>query len=128
MVALSIVGRPEDVTHLSGHTRLPLIAKIEKPQAVARAEEILRVADCVMVARGDLGIEMPIEEVPIGQKRPLALAGERARPALPGDPPRPGARGKRWLDPAVPQRGPPLAEVADVANAILDGTEAVMLS
>src|SRR5207249_777436 len=63
MVALSFVRRPEDITHLRKYTRLPLIAKIEKPQGVARAEEILKVADCVMVARGDLGIELPIEKV-----------------------------------------------------------------
>jgi pyruvate kinase len=119
MVALSFVRRPEDVTHLRGHTRLPLIAKIEKPQAVARAEEILRVADCVMVARGDLGIEMPIEEVPIVQKRLLALAGELARPAI---------TATQMLDSMVHSSRPTRAEVADVANAILDGTDAVMLS
>ena len=60
---------------MRGHTRLPLIAKIEKPQAVEAAEEIIRAADCVMVARGDLGIELPIEEVPMVQKRLLRLAG-----------------------------------------------------
>src|SRR5436190_4994539 len=119
MVALSFVRRPEDVTHLRNHTRLPLIAKIEKPQAVARAEEILRVADCVMVARGDLGIEMPIEEVPIVQKRLLALAGELARPAI---------TATQMLDSMVTSSRPTRAEVADVANAILDGTDAVMLS
>ena len=62
------------------HTRVPLIAKIEKPQAVDNAEEIVRVSDCVMVARGDLGIELPIEEVPIVQKKLIALAGALARP------------------------------------------------
>jgi pyruvate kinase len=119
MVALSFVRRPEDVTHLRGHTRLPLIAKIEKPQAVARAEEILRVADCVMVARGDLGIELPIEEVPIVQKRLLALAGALARPSI---------TATQMLDSMVHSSRPTRAEVADVANAILDGTDAVMLS
>ena len=59
---------------------MPLIAKIEKPQAVERAEEIIRAADCVMVARGDLGIELPLEEVPMVQKRLIALAGSMARP------------------------------------------------
>src|SRR3954447_17638122 len=117
MVALSIVGRPEDVTHLSGHTRLPLIAKIEKPQAVARAEEILKVADCVMVARGDLGIELPIEEVPMVQKKLHALAGALARPAI---------TATQMLDSMVHLSRPTRAEVADVANAILDGTDAVM--
>ncbi|HEY3189745.1 MAG TPA: pyruvate kinase [Solirubrobacteraceae bacterium] len=119
MVALSFVRKPEDVTHLRKHTRLPLIAKIEKPQGVARAEEILKVADCVMVARGDLGIEMPIEEVPIVQKRLLALAGALARPSI---------TATQMLDSMVHSSRPTRAEVADVANAILDGTDAVMLS
>src|SRR3954449_3562830 len=119
MVALSFVRRPEDVTQLREHTRLPLIAKIEKPQAVARAEEILRVADCVMVARGDLGIELPIEEVPIVQKKLLAMAGGLARPSI---------TATQMLDSMVISSRPTRAEVADVANAILDGTDAVMLS
>ena len=78
-------ARAEDITSVRKHTRLPLIAKIEKPQAVEHAEEILRAADCVMVARGDLGIELPIEEVPIVQKQLLALAGQLARPVDHGD-------------------------------------------
>jgi pyruvate kinase len=119
MVALSFVRRPEDVTFVRGHTRLPLIAKIEKPQAVECAEEILRAADCVMVARGDLGIEMPIEEVPIVQKQLLALAGRLARPSI---------TATQMLDSMVASSRPTRAEVADVANAILDGTDAVMLS
>jgi pyruvate kinase len=119
MVALSFVRRPEDITDLRKHTRLPLIAKIEKPQGVERAEEILKAADCVMVARGDLGIEMPIEEVPIVQKRLLALAGSLARPSI---------TATQMLDSMVHSSRPTRAEVADVANAILDGTDAVMLS
>src|SRR5437899_1538282 len=75
LVALSFVRRPEDVLFVRERTRLPLIAKIEKPQAVALAEEVIRVSDCVMVARGDLGIELPIEEVPMVQKHLLRLAG-----------------------------------------------------
>src|SRR2546423_1840458 len=82
LVALSFVRRPEDVLFVREHTRTPLIAKIEKPQGVERAEEILKVSDCVMVARGDLGVEMPIEEVPMIQKRLLALAGSMARPSI----------------------------------------------
>ncbi len=82
MVALSFVRRPEDIELVRDHTRLPLIAKMEKPQAVERAEEILRAADCVMVARGDLGIELPIERVPIVQKELLRLAGWLARPSI----------------------------------------------
>ena len=111
--------RAEDVTFLRKHTRLPLIAKIEKPQAVQRAEEIVRAADCVMVARGDLGIEMQIEEVPIVQKQVIALAGALARPSI---------TATQMLDSMVRSPRPTRAEVTDVANAILDGTDAVMLS
>jgi pyruvate kinase len=119
LVALSFVRTPEDITHVREHTRAPLIAKIEKPQAVERAEEILKVSDCIMVARGDLGIELPIEEVPIVQKRLLAMAGRYARPAI---------TATQMLDSMVTSSRPTRAEVADVANAILDGTDAVMLS
>ena len=75
VVALSFVRTAEDVTSVRRHTRLPLVAKIEKPQAVDSAEDIIRAADCVMVARGDLGIELPIEDVPIVQKQLLRIAG-----------------------------------------------------
>ena len=119
LVALSFVRRPEDVTHVREHTRLPLIAKIEKPQAVEAAEDIIVAADCVMVARGDLGIELPIEDVPMVQKRVLALAGSHARPSI---------TATQMLDSMVASSRPTRAEVADVANAILDGTDAVMLS
>jgi pyruvate kinase len=119
MVALSFVQTPEDVEDVRAHTRLPLIAKMEKPQAVERAEEIVRVADCVMVARGDLGIELPIEQVPIVQKKLLELAGRLARPSI---------TATQMLDSMVSSSRPTRAEVADVANAILDGTDAVMLS
>ncbi len=101
------------------HTRLPLIAKIEKPQAVDAAEDIIRAADCVMVARGDLGIELPIEEVPMVQKQLLRIAGRLARPSI---------TATQMLDSMVTSSRPTRAEVADVANAILDGTDAVMLS
>jgi pyruvate kinase len=119
MVALSFVRRPEDIELVREHTRLPLIAKMEKPQAVEHAEEILRAADCVMVARGDLGIELPIERVPIVQKELLRLAGWLARPSI---------TATQMLDSMVTSTRPTRAEVADVANAILDGTDAVMLS
>jgi pyruvate kinase len=119
LVALSFVRRAEDVEFVRKHTRLPLIAKIEKPQAVQRAEEIVRAADCVMVARGDLGIEMRIEEVPIVQKQIIALAGALARPVI---------TATQMLDSMVASSRPTRAEVADVANAILDGTDACMLS
>jgi pyruvate kinase len=119
LVALSFVRGPEDIAFLREHTRLPLVAKIEKPQAVERAEEIIRAADCVMVARGDLGIELPIETVPIVQKELLATAGRLARPSI---------TATQMLDSMVASTRPTRAEVADVANAILDGTDAVMLS
>ena len=119
LVALSFVRRADDIAFLRQHTRLPLIAKIEKPQAVQRAEEIVRAADCVMVARGDLGIELRIEEVPIVQKQVLALAGALARPSI---------TATQMLDSMVRSPRPTRAEVTDVANAILDGTDAVMLS
>jgi pyruvate kinase len=119
VVALSFVRTAEDVTSVRRHTRLPLVAKIEKPQAVDAAEEIIRAADCVMVARGDLGIELPIEDVPIVQKRLLRAAGRLARPSI---------TATQMLDSMIASTRPTRAEVADVANAILDGTDAVMLS
>src|ERR1700733_9492063 len=119
VVALSFVRTAEDVTSVRRHTRLPLIAKIEKPQAVDAAEEIIHAADCVMVARGDLGIELPIEDVPIVQKQLLRIAGKLARPSI---------TATQMLDSMVNSSRPTRAEVADVANAILDGTDAVMLS
>jgi len=119
LVALSFVRSPEDVLEVRRHTRIPLIAKIEKPQAVEHMSEIVRVADCIMVARGDLGIELPIEDVPIVQKRLIAEAGRQARPVV---------TATQMLDSMVSSSRPTRAEVADVANAILDGTDAVMLS
>jgi pyruvate kinase len=119
LVALSFVRTPEDVTSVREHTRLPLIAKIEKPQAMDAAEEIIRVADCVMVARGDLGIELPIQEVPLAQKKLLRLAGQLARPSI---------TATQMLDSMVSSPRPTRAEATDVANAIFDGTDAVMLS
>jgi pyruvate kinase len=119
LVALSFVREPSDITEVRRHTRIPLIAKIEKPQAVEQAEQIIRAADCVMVARGDLGIELPIEDVPVVQKQLLRLAGKLARPSI---------TATQMLDSMVASSRPTRAEVTDVANAILDGTDAVMLS
>ncbi len=119
LVALSFVRSAQDIHLVREHTRLPLIAKIEKPQAVDRMDDIIRAADCVMVARGDLGIELPIELVPLVQKNLLAKAGELARPSI---------TATQMLDSMVASTRPTRAEVADVANAILDGTDAVMLS
>jgi pyruvate kinase len=119
LVALSFVRTADDIEFVRGHTRLPLVAKIEKPQAVENMESVLRTADAVMVARGDLGIELPIEDVPLVQKRLLKLAGALARPSI---------TATQMLDSMVHSSRPTRAEVADVANAILDGTDAVMLS
>ena len=122
--ALSFVRRREDLEPVREHLRargseIPVIAKIEKPQAAANAEAIVDAADGIMVARGDLGIELPIEEVPLVQKRLLALAGRRAKPAI---------TATQMLESMVHSTRPTRAEVADVANAIFDGTDAVMLS
>jgi pyruvate kinase len=119
VVALSFVRSAEDVETVRRHTRLPLVAKIEKPQAVDDAEAIIRAADTVMVARGDLGIELPIQQVPIVQKRLLHIAGQLARPSI---------TATQMLDSMVNAPRPTRAEATDVANAILDGTDAVMLS
>jgi pyruvate kinase len=119
LVALSFVRTAEDVISVRRHTRLPLIAKIEKPQAVDAAEDIIRAADCVMVARGDLGIELPIEEVPLVQKRLLRISGQLARTSI---------TATQMLDSMVASPRPTRAEATDVANAIFDGTDAVMLS
>ncbi|HLW95308.1 MAG TPA: pyruvate kinase [Solirubrobacteraceae bacterium] len=119
LVALSFVRSASDIEFVRERTRLPLIAKIEKPQAVENAEAVLKAADCVMIARGDLGIELAIEDVPLVQKRLLRLAGALARPSI---------TATQMLDSMVHSSRPTRAEVADVANAILDGTDAVMLS
>jgi pyruvate kinase len=122
--ALSFVRRREDLDPVREHLRarnadVPLIAKIEKPQAAANGEEIVEAADGIMIARGDLGIELPIEEVPLVQKRLLAMAGRAATPTI---------TATQMLESMVHSTRPTRAEVADVANAIFDGTDAVMLS
>ncbi|WP_022929883.1 pyruvate kinase [Patulibacter americanus] len=119
MVAVSFVRRAEDLEALRSRTRCPLIAKFEKPQAIANAESIVAASDCIMVARGDLGIELPIAQVPRVQKQLIALAGAYARPAI---------TATQMLESMVSSSRPTRAEVTDVANAILDGTDAVMLS
>jgi pyruvate kinase len=122
--ALSFVRRREDLDPVREHlaekgAEVPLIAKVEKPQAAANGEEIIDSADGIMIARGDLGIELPIEEVPLVQKRLLAIAGRRAKPTI---------TATQMLESMVHSTRPTRAEVADVANAIFDGTDAVMLS
>ena len=124
LVALSFVRRPEDLRQARAELRRlggrqPLIAKIEKPQAVARLEEIVRASDGVMVARGDLGVEMSPEAVPLIQKRLIRLANAAGIPVI---------TATQMLESMIAKPRPTRAEASDVANAILDGTDAVMLS
>ena len=123
-VALSFVRHEKDIEpvrkQMAEKGKRPLlIAKIEKPQAIERFEEILTHVDAVMVARGDLGVEMPLEEVPIIQKRIIRLARQSAKPVI---------TATQMLRSMVSAPRPTRAEATDVANAILDGTDAVMLS
>lgn len=124
LVSLSFVRRASDVVALRQRleelgARLPIVAKIEKPEALEHLEEILEQADGVMVARGDLGVELALEKVPHAQKRILREARRRARFAI---------TATQMLESMVENPYPTRAEVSDVANAIYDGTDAVMLS
>lgn len=120
-IAQSFVQRPEDVAEarrlVAG--RAALMAKIEKPQALASIEGILELADAIMVARGDLGVELPPQEVPGWQKRLVALARAAGKPVVVAT---------QMLESMVGSPTPTRAEVSDVANAIYDGADAVMLS
>ncbi|MBX7548861.1 pyruvate kinase [Streptomyces sp. NPDC004232] len=124
VIALSFVrsGRDaEDVHRIMAEEgrRLPVIAKVEKPQAVENLDEIVAAFDGIMVARGDLGVEMPLEQVPIVQKRAVKLARRNAKPVIVAT---------QMLDSMIENSRPTRAEASDVANAVLDGTDAVMLS
>ncbi|WP_436773809.1 pyruvate kinase [Yinghuangia sp. YIM S09857] len=124
LVALSFVRSAKDIEDVhrimdeAGY-RVPVIAKIEKPQAVANLAEIVEAFDAVMVARGDLGVEMPLEQVPLVQKRCITLARANAKPVIVAT---------QMLDSMISASRPTRAEASDVANAVLDGTDAVMLS
>jgi pyruvate kinase len=98
---------------------VPVIVKVEKWQAVQNIESILAVANGIMIARGDLGVELPIEEVPLIQKRIIALCNRMGKPVI---------TATQMLNSMVENPSPTRAEVTDVANAIFDGTDAVMLS
>jgi pyruvate kinase len=123
-VALSFVRNPQDVLEIkeiiaSAGKHVPVIVKIEKHEAIEQMEAILSLSDGVMVARGDLGVELPAEEVPILQKRLILTANSLGIPVI---------TATQMLDSMVSNPRPTRAEVSDIANAILDGTDAVMLS
>jgi pyruvate kinase len=118
-VAVSYVRHERDITEVRTLTDLPIVAKIEKQQALERLEAIVEASDAVMVARGDLGVEIPIERVPATQKRLIRVANRAGRPVI---------TATQMLVSMVSSPLPTRAEVTDVANAVLDGTDAVMLS
>ena len=124
MVALSFVRHASDVDLVRAimaeeGREVPVIAKLEKPEAIDSLEEIVKAFDAIMVARGDLGVEVPLEVVPIVQKRAIALARENAKPVIVAT---------QMLDSMIENSRPTRAEASDVANAVLDGADAVMLS
>jgi pyruvate kinase len=123
-IALSFVRSAKDIDDVHAimdevGIRRPVIAKIEKPQAVDNLEEIVEAFDGIMVARGDLGVEMPIEEVPLVQKRCITLSREAAKPVIVAT---------QMLDSMITNSSPTRAEATDCANAVLDGADALMLS
>ncbi|OUL35211.1 pyruvate kinase [Nostoc sp. T09] len=123
-VALSFVRNPQDLIEIkelisSTGKNVPVVAKIEKHEAIEQMEAVLALCDGVMVARGDLGVELPAEDVPVLQKRLIATANRLGIPII---------TATQMLDSMVSNPRPTRAEVSDVANAILDGTDAVMLS
>ncbi|GAA1352917.1 pyruvate kinase [Arthrobacter koreensis] len=124
MVALSFVRNAVDVARVheimdEEGRRIPVIAKIEKPQAVAAIEEIIDAFDAIMVARGDLGVELPLEDVPLVQKNAIELARRWAKPVIVAT---------QVLESMIESPRPTRAEASDCANAVLDGADAVMLS
>lgn len=124
LIALSFVRDADDIKRVhqimdEEGIRLPVVAKIEKPQAVEHLEEIVDAFDAIMVARGDLGVELPLEAVPIVQKRAVEAARRWAKPVIVAT---------QVLDSMISNPRPTRAEASDCANAVLDGTDAVMLS
>src|SRR5690625_3500840 len=124
MVALSFVRSPSDVELVREvmdrvGRRVPVIAKLEKPEAIDDLEAVVLAFDAVMVARGDLGVELPLQEVPLVQKRAIQIARENAKPVIVAT---------QMLESMISNSRPTRAEASDVANAVLDGADAVMLS
>jgi pyruvate kinase len=124
LIALSFVRSADDIADVHAIMdefgyRLPVIAKIEKPQAVENLEAIVRAFDGIMVARGDLGVEMPLEDVPIVQKTAIELARREAKPVIVAT---------QVLESMIENPRPTRAEASDAANAVLDGADALMLS
>jgi pyruvate kinase len=124
MIALSFVRSAKDIDDVHAvmdevGVRLPVIAKVEKPQAVDNLDEIVDAFDGVMVARGDLGVEMPLEQVPLVQKKLITMCRRNAKPVIVAT---------QMLDSMISASRPTRAEASDVANAIFDGADAVMLS
>lgn len=123
-IALSFVRNADDISGVHQvmdevGIRVPVIAKIEKPQAVENLESIIDAFDGIMVARGDLGVELPIEDVPLVQKRCVEMARESAKPVIVAT---------QMLDSMISNSRPTRAEATDCANAVLDGADALMLS
>ncbi|OPX07384.1 pyruvate kinase [Mycobacterium sp. AT1] len=124
LVALSFVRSPADIELVHEimdqmGRRVPVIAKLEKPEAIENLEAIVLAFDAIMVARGDLGVELPLEEVPLVQKRTIQMARENAKPVIVAT---------QMLESMIENSRPTRAEASDVANAVLDGADAVMLS
>ena len=124
MIALSFVRSAADIVDVHSimdeeGIRLPVLAKVEKPQAIENLEEIIAAFDGVMVARGDLGVELPLEAVPLVQKRAIQLCREASKPVIVAT---------QMLDSMAVANRPTRAEASDVANAVLDGADALMLS
>ncbi|TQF65433.1 pyruvate kinase [Rhodococcus spelaei] len=123
-IALSFVRSPADVELVHAvmdrvGRRIPVIAKLEKPEAIENLEAVVLAFDAVMVARGDLGVELPLEQVPLVQKRAIQIARENAKPVIVAT---------QMLESMIENSRPTRAEASDVANAVLDGADAVMLS
>ncbi|ELR97507.1 pyruvate kinase [Gloeocapsa sp. PCC 73106] len=124
IVSLSFVRKPEDIQELkeflaARNAHIPVLAKIEKPQAIENIEAIVDECDAIMVARGDLGVEMRPETVPMIQKRVIRVCNQKGVPVI---------TATQMLDSMIHNPRPTRAEASDVANAIIDGTDAVMLS